>query len=70
MYKLTLPPKLSHVHDVFHISILRKYKLNLSHVLSFKDIEFEEDTLYVEKLLSIVAQEERKLRTKVIPMVK
>ncbi len=32
-YQLELPPNLSHVHPVFHISILRKYVPDHSHVL-------------------------------------
>ena len=32
-YRLKLPPKLSRIHDTFHVSILRKYILDPSHVL-------------------------------------
>ena len=32
-YRLALPPELSEVHNVFHVSILKKYVPNLSHVL-------------------------------------
>ena len=32
-YKLALPPSLSAVHPVFHVSMLRKYILDESHVL-------------------------------------
>lgn len=31
-YHLALPPKLSGVYDVFHVSMLRKYELDLSRV--------------------------------------
>ena len=31
-YKLALPPSLSSVHDVFHVSMLRKYITNPTHV--------------------------------------
>ena len=33
-YRLALPPELSCVHNVFHVSMLRRYILDLSHVLS------------------------------------
>ena len=33
-YRLALPPELSSVHNVFHVSILRRYISNPSHVLS------------------------------------
>ena len=32
-YKLKLPPELSRIHDTFHVSMLRKYILDPSHVL-------------------------------------
>ena len=34
-YRLALPPELSQVHDVFHISILRRYRSDPSHILKF-----------------------------------
>nr|GFD27679.1 retrovirus-related Pol polyprotein from transposon 17.6 [Tanacetum cinerariifolium] len=34
-YRLALPPKLSHVHDVFHVSLLRGYKYHPLHVISY-----------------------------------
>ena len=32
-YQLALPPNLSHVHPVFHVSMIRKYLSDPSHVL-------------------------------------
>ena len=32
-YRLALPPNLSGVHDVFHVSMFRKYTLDLTHVV-------------------------------------
>ena len=32
-YRLKLPPELSRIHDTFHVSMLRKYIPNPSHVL-------------------------------------
>ena len=32
-YRLTLPPTLLGVHEVFHVSILRKYTPNPNHVM-------------------------------------
>ena len=31
-FRLVLPPELSRIHPVFHVSILRKYISDLSHV--------------------------------------
>ena len=33
MYRLKLPPELSRIHDTFHVSMLRKYIPDPSHVL-------------------------------------
>ena len=38
-YKLALPSEMSAVHDVFHVSMLRKYVLDSSHVLELDVIE-------------------------------
>ncbi len=40
-YRLALPPNLSHVHPVFHISMLRKYVPDPSHVLSVQEVTVE-----------------------------
>ena len=32
-YRLALPPNMSGVHEVFHVSMLRKYTLDPSHVV-------------------------------------
>ena len=37
-YKLALPPKLEKIHNVFHVSMLRRYRLDPSHVVSSKVI--------------------------------
>ena len=37
-YRLRLPPQLGHVHDVFHVSMLKKYTHDLSHVLPYVEI--------------------------------
>ena len=39
-YKLALPPQLSGIHDVFHVSMLQKYEPNTNHVLDWQDLNF------------------------------
>ena len=48
-YKLTLQPNLASVHNVFHVSMLKKYVPNTSHILEQKLIELQEDLTYEEK---------------------
>ena len=42
-YHLELSPKLSRIHNIFHISMLRKYIPDPSHILEALPIELEED---------------------------
>ncbi|KAL5546723.1 hypothetical protein UlMin_006410 [Ulmus minor] len=48
-YRLALPPYLSSVHNVFHVSMLRKYVSDLSHVLENEPIKVHEDLTYEEQ---------------------
>ena len=38
-YKVALPPSLSKIHNVFHVSTLRKYVFDASHVVELKPIQ-------------------------------
>ncbi|XP_048235689.1 uncharacterized protein LOC125371199 [Ricinus communis] len=69
-YKLDLPANFSHVHPVFHISMLRKYISDPSHVLQPQNVEVGEDLTYEEQPVRIVDTQVRQLRSKIIPMVK
>ena len=40
-YRLALSPSLSGVHDVFHVSMLKKYIIHLSHVLDYSGLRGE-----------------------------
>lgn len=44
--KLALPPQLSMIHDVFDVSVLRKYISNPSHVLEYSLLQVWEDLIY------------------------
>ena len=69
-YRLVLPPNLSQVHPVFHVSMLRKYILDPSHVLQPQSVEVNEDLTYEEEPVAIVDYQVRQLRSKQVPMVK
>ena len=47
-YQLALPPDVSQVHLVFHVSILRKCVSDPSHVLQPQSVEVNEDLTYKE----------------------
>ncbi|XP_048502768.2 uncharacterized protein LOC125498579 [Beta vulgaris subsp. vulgaris] len=69
-YELALPVELSKVHNVFHVSQLRKYIHDPSHVLSYEPLKIDETLTYEEKPLQILDHREKVLRQKTIPLVK
>ncbi|XP_038975919.1 uncharacterized protein LOC120106896 [Phoenix dactylifera] len=69
-YKLALPPELSGIHDVFHVSLLRRYIPDSSHVLQYEPLQINEDLTYEEAPLRIVDKKEQILRRRTIPYVK
>ncbi|XP_039165948.1 uncharacterized protein LOC120292113 [Eucalyptus grandis] len=69
-YHFALPPRLAQVYDVFHVSMLRKYKPNPTHMLNFEKIDMDERVSYVEKPVWIVDQNKQMLHNKTIPLVK
>ena len=69
-YRLALPPKLQKIHNVFHVSMLRRYMSDPSHVVSSETIEHRSDLTYEEEPVEILAQEVKELRNKRISLVK
>ena len=65
-YRLALPPELSSVHNVFYVSMLKKYVRDSSHVLQHEPLEIREDATYVEKPVSIINTKEQELRNRTI----
>ena len=53
-YELALPLKLSNVHLVFHVSMLRKYLSNESHVLQPQAVKVDSQMSYVEEPIAVV----------------
>ena len=69
-YRLNLLVELSRIHIVFHISMLRKYISDPSHVLGAPEIELRDDLSYEEQPVQILGREEKELRNKTISLVK
>ncbi|GJU71083.1 putative nucleotidyltransferase, ribonuclease H [Tanacetum coccineum] len=69
-YHLALPPQLSHVHNVFHVSLLRGYKYHPLHVISYPFDQIREDLSYTEEPESILDRQDRVMRNKTISFVK
>lgn len=70
IYQLELPPKLDRIPDVFHVSMLRRYQYDLSHIVSIKEIEVRLNLNFEEDFIKILDREVKVLRTKTIPLVK
>nr|CAD1818373.1 unnamed protein product [Ananas comosus var. bracteatus] len=69
-YRIALPPRLAGIHNVFHVSALRRYVFDPSYVIDFTPLEIGEDLRYEERLVRILAREMKELRNLVIPYVK
>ena len=59
-YRLALPPDLEKIHNVFHVSVLRRYQSNPSHVVSSKTIELRPNLSYEEEPGEILARKVKK----------
>jgi hypothetical protein len=69
-YQIALPPSLSNLYDVFHVSQLRKYVYDPSHVIQVDDLKVR-DNLTVETWpVRIEDREVKRLREKDIVLVK
>ena len=42
-YRLALPLELAKLHDVFHVSMLQRYRSDESHILPVQEIQVQED---------------------------
>ncbi|GKF07918.1 putative nucleotidyltransferase, ribonuclease H, partial [Tanacetum coccineum] len=69
-YRLALPPQLSHVHNVFHVSLLRGYNYHPYHVVQYLFDKIREDLSFAEEPEAILDRQERVMRKKTIHLVK
>ena len=69
-YRLELPPELANIHVTFHVSMLRKYIADPSHVLRKQPVQLRENLTYEEQPVEILDRREQVLRRKIIPLVK
>ena len=67
-YRLELPLELAKLHDVFHVSMLRRYRSDESHILPVHDVQVQEDFSYDEEPKASLDHEIRQLRNKQVPL--
>jgi hypothetical protein len=68
--QLELPPQLSDVHDVFHVSQLRKCLRVPEEQLPMRDLDLGGDLTYSERPVKVLDMAKRVTRNKVIKMYK
>lgn len=67
--RLALLPHLSSVYDVFHVSLLKEYHPDNSHIVSFREIEFHPDLTYPEDAMKVIDRRVKTLKCKEVPLV-
>jgi hypothetical protein len=69
-YRLALPPNLSEIHDVFHVSMLKKYVSDATHVLESESLQIQPNMTYKRHQRESYIERIKSLETKSISLVK
>ena len=69
-YWLALPLSLSGVHEVFHVSMLRKYTPDPAHVVDWEEITIYTNGTFEEGPVLILDSRDQVLRRKIVRLVK
>ena len=69
-YRLALPPSMSGVHEVLHVSMLQEYTPDPAHVVDWGQIEVDTDGTFEEGPVYIVDTRYQVLRRKTVRLVR
>ena len=69
-YRLALPQEMAQIYDMFHVSMLRRYRSDPTHVLKNEEVEIDDNLSYVEERVRIIGHKTKQLRNREIPLVK
>ena len=69
-YRLALPPNMSGVHEVFHVSMLRRYTRDPAHEVVWGEIKVDTDETFEEGLVCIMDRRDQVLRRKTVRLVR
>ncbi|CAL5200892.1 unnamed protein product [Lathyrus oleraceus] len=69
-YRIALPPSLANLHEVFHVSQLRRYIPDPSHVVQVDDVRVRDNLTVETSPMRIEDRELKQLRGKEIALVK
>ena len=69
-YRLALPPNMLGIHEVFQVSMLRRYTPDLAHVVDWGEIEVNIDGTFKEGPVCIMESWDQVLRCKTMRLVR
>ena len=69
-YRLALPPSLSGVHEVFHVSMFRKYNPDPTHVMDWGEITINTNGTFEEGPMRILDSRDKVFQRKTVRLVK
>ena len=69
-YQLALPPIMSGVHEVFHVSMLRRYTPDPANIVDWGEIEVDTDGTSEEGPVCIIDSRDQVLRRKTVRLVR
>ena len=69
-YQLPLPPIMSGVHEVFHVSMLQRYTPDPTHVVNWREIEVDTDGTFEEGPVCIMDSRNQVLQRKTVRLVR
>ncbi|XP_069148239.1 uncharacterized protein [Solanum lycopersicum] len=69
-YELALPPGLSGVHPVFHVSMLKGYHGDGNYIIRWDSVLLDDNLSYEEETVTILDREIRKFRSREIASIK
>ncbi|KAL2342679.1 hypothetical protein Fmac_003964 [Flemingia macrophylla] len=69
-YQISLPPSLSKLHSVFHVSQLRKYIHDPSHIIMPDTVKLKDNLTFETMPVQIIDRRVKQLRNKKVPLVK
>ena len=69
-YELALPPGLSGVHPVFHVSMLKRYHGDGNYIIRWDSVLLDENLSYEKEPVAILDREIHKFRSREIASIK
>ena len=69
-YRLALSSKLAKLHNVFHVSMLRRYHYDESHIFPIQDIQVQSNFTFDEEPKTFLDHEVKQSWNKQVPLVK